>query len=256
MAFEGDVAIAPNGEKTADKILFQTPVSGGKGDAIIWLPMRGNTAYTFSVWLWSPLAKTINLAIKSRESDSLVAIKNITLTPEPTRYSVSGITSKAAYYDVDIGRTPYPDAAISMGEQAGDYFYVWGAQVEEGSLATTYDSSGISSPNSIREWRIELFILNILMFLLVAVEIIGSRKFWFSHPSSIAALAVMFSSLAQSLAIIPEQRFAIGFMIFFWIIAVCSVMKRINAFFNDGKFFHSKASRSEVLLQSIRESVL
>jgi hypothetical protein len=234
--FEANVAIAPNGEKTADKLTFSAVEPGGKGDAMMWVGLQGNTPHTFSVWLWSPKEKTINLAFKTRDGDVQLERQQFMLTPVPTRYSITGTTLDAAeytgMYDVDIGRTPYEDAAMSFGTEAGDFFYAWGAQLETGTKMTNYDPSGVSSPESIRTWRPALLLLNLGMLVMVAIAIIRCRLFWLQQRAGLAILTIMFASAAQGLAIIPEQRFAIGMMIFFWLIAATYISARVKKPFN------------------------
>jgi hypothetical protein len=219
LLFEEDVALAPSGEKTADKLSFATTQPGGKGDVIMWVPLKSDTTYTFSVWLWSPFPKTINLAMKTREGDALVALQQVTLGPDPVRYSLTGKTFETALYDVDIGRTPYPDATITLGTEPGDFFYAWGAQLEEGAYARDFDSSGKLVPDSVRVWRPGLLLLNFLMMLLVGLSIFRGRNFWLRERTGLLVLTIIFGSMAQSLVIIPEQRFAIGWLVFLWLMA-------------------------------------
>lgn len=216
---EPDVAMAPDGKMTADKLIAATAKPDGVGDVRMWVPLRGNTPHTFSVWLWSPVPNTVNLAIKRQSDDAVIARGQFFLTPLPTRYSITGTTLGADMYDVDIGRTPYNDAAITFGTKAGDFLYAWGAQLETGSVVTDYDpSGGAVSPDSVRKWWPALLALNLCVLLLAFIAIVRGRAFWLKQGAGICILSIILSSAAESMVIIPEQRFAIGWMIFFWLV--------------------------------------
>lgn len=62
LLWEADVELAPNGQKTADRLKIIEVSPDGAGDVVQWVALRGNTVHTFSVWLWAPKPKTINLA--------------------------------------------------------------------------------------------------------------------------------------------------------------------------------------------------
>ena len=240
LQFESDVVMAANGENTADKLTVTTASPGGKGDVVMWVMLAGNASHTFSVWLWSPIAKTINLAIKRHDDDAIIALQQFTLTPEPTRYSITGTTLDTAVYDVDIGRTPYKNAGISFGTQPGDFFYAWGAQLEAGASMTEYNPSGAAGPDSVRKWRPALLILNLSMLIMAFVAIIKSKEFWLQQRTGICILIIMIASAAESVAIIPEQRFAIGWMIFFWLLATVYVSNFVLNFIMRNKAAHNK----------------
>ncbi len=223
LAWEGDVEMSPNGQKTADKLTVISPKIGGSGDTVQWVMLPGGMPFTFSVWLWSPQPKTINLAIKLHDDDHSIAKQQFFLTTIPTRYSITGATLQTGLYDVDIGRTPYPEDAITFGSEAGDYFYAWGAQLERGEKATAYDAAGKITPDSVRDWMPWLLALNILAVLIVIVMLVVRRDFWLKTKAGIAILALFSVVFAESVAIIPEQRFATGWMIALWLTAITTV---------------------------------
>ena len=228
MTWEPDVEMAPSSQKTADKLTITSPLPDGQGDIVQWVQLHGNTSYTFSVWLWSPFSKTINLVIKRDRDNELVALQKITLSAVPTRYSVTGVTPSDDVYDVNIGRAPYKDHAITFGTEPGDFLYAWGAQLEIGESATEYDGSAVASPESIRTWHVELLLLNITVFLIAIWRFIVHRSFWLSGKSGASVLVIFLAAAAEGVAIIPEQRFAIGFMIFFWLIATTFIFMQIK----------------------------
>ncbi|MBP8030582.1 MAG: hypothetical protein KAY78_05385, partial [Pseudomonadales bacterium] len=47
-----------------------------------------------------------------------------------------------------------------------------------------------------------------------------TREFWLRQRAGIFILTIICASAAESIAIIPEQRFSIAWMIFFWLVAM------------------------------------
>ena len=233
ITFQADVEMAPSGQKTADKLTVTKPAADGEGDVVQWIQLRGNTAHTFSVWLWSPKVKTINLTIKRHYDDKPIALQQFTLSPVPTRYAITGTTIGDDLYDVNIGRTPYPADSITFGTEAGDFFYAWGAQLEVGDKMTAYDGAAVASPDSVRVWHPELLVLNCFVLLLSAIAFTHYRVFWFGTRMGISIITIFLVAAAECTAIIPEQRFSIGLMIFFWLIASTFFLIRIRLFFKN-----------------------
>lgn len=229
--WQGDVEMAPSGQKTADKLTVTKTAPDGEGDVVQWIQLRGNTSHTFSVWLWSPLSKTINMTIKRHFDDKSIALQQFTLSPMPTRYSVTGTTLGDDLYDVNIGRTPYVDDPITFGTEQGDFLYAWGAQLEVGDQMTGYNGSDVAHPDSVRVWHPALLLLNCIALLLSVIAFIHNRKFWLQNRIGVSVLAVFFMAAAECVAIIPEQRFAIGLMIFFWLTATTFILMRLKLFF-------------------------
>jgi hypothetical protein len=228
LEWQGDVALSPRGDKTADKLTVTKSAPEGIGDVIQWIPLPGHTPYTFSVWLWSPVAKTINLNIRRHNGEVRIAAAQITLSPEPTRYSVTGTTLGDDLYDVDIGRTPYRHYATTFGTEVGDSLYAWGAQLEVGEHMTDYIGPALPAPDSIRVWRPVLLVLNCAGLFLCLAAVIRYRNFWLESRTGISILAVFSVAAVESVAIIPEQRFGIGLMIFFWLIATAFILAYMN----------------------------
>lgn len=226
--WQGDVALSPRGDRTADKLTVTKSAPDGKGDVIQWIPLKENTPYTFSVWLWSPVARTVNMSISAHYVDARIAVGQFTLTPVPTRYSITGITPVAGLYDVDIGRTPYPHFATTFGTQVGDFLYAWGAQLEVGEHMTDYKGLEEPAPDSIRVWRPALAMLNGAVLLLCLTASICYRHFWLESRAGVSIITLFLVAAIESVAIIPEQRFGIGLMIFFWLIAATFVLALAN----------------------------
>jgi hypothetical protein len=226
--WQRDVAISPRGDKTADKLTVTKSAVDGQGDIIQWIPLPGHTPFTFSVWLWSPAAKTINLAIRRHNGEVRIAAAQFTLSPVPTRYSVTGTTQLDGLYDVDIGRTPYPHYATTFGTQVGDFLYAWGAQLEVGEQMTDYKGPEEPAPDNIRVWRPALALLNGVVMFLCLAAFVRYRGFWLESRTGVAVISLFLVAAVESVAIIPEQRFAIGLMIFFWLVSTAVVLTLVN----------------------------
>lgn len=229
--WQPDQAMAPDGQQSADKIVVTSTAADGRGDVVQWVQLRGNTVHTFSVWLWSPIARTVNLAIKRHFDDTPVALQQFTLTPEPTRYRVTGKTLGDDLYDVDIGRSPYPDKPVTFGTETGDFLYAWGAQLEVGDKMTDYSQTDRPVPEVIRQWYPALLLLNCIVLVLCIFAFVRHRIFWLQRKEGLAILTVFLVAAAECVAIIPEQRFGIGLMIFFWLVAATFVLSRSVFFF-------------------------
>lgn len=228
--WQENVELAPDGEKTADKLTVTEPSPDGAGDVVQWVSLQDNTPYTLSVWLWSPLAKTVNLSIMRQRDQAVVALQQFTLSPVPTRYSITGTTLTTELYDIVIGRTPYKNEGITFGTERGDFLYAWGAQLESGDQMTAYNGIEVALPDSVRKWRPMLVLANGVVLLLCLTMFLSNRSFWLQHRTGLSISVIFLASLAEGVVIIPEQRFAIGWMIFFWLLATAYVSSFLPGF--------------------------
>lgn len=98
---------------------------------------------------------------------------------------------------------------------------------------TAYDGAAVASPDSVRVWHPELLVLNCFVLLLSAIAFTHYRVFWFGTRMGISIITIFLVAAAECTAIIPEQRFSIGLMIFFWLIASTFFLIRIRLFFKN-----------------------
>jgi hypothetical protein len=122
---------APDGTTTAD-----TLVRTATGNHFIGQPVTGTFAsktLTFSVWLRAGTL-TGNIVLRIRDGGS-TEYGNAVVTPTSTwtRYTVTGTFPGGAAANCYF----YIDPANDTGS-AGDTLFMWGAQLEIGSSATTY----------------------------------------------------------------------------------------------------------------------
>lgn len=121
-----NTTIAPDGTLTADTINFTTS-AGNRVDTFSSTTAVAGTSYTFSIWLKG--SGTINISA-TESSGSPASEPTVTLTSTWTRYSATytAISSGAALRAMVVWRAS--NTATSC--------FVWGAQLEAGSFATSY----------------------------------------------------------------------------------------------------------------------
>ena len=89
---------------------------------------------------------------------------------------------------------------------------------------TTYLQANINNPDSVRKWQPVLLFLNIAALLLAFCAAIKNRTFWLQQRAGVFFLVTMLSTAAESLLIIAEQRFAVGWLVFFWLMATSAAI--------------------------------
>jgi len=221
--YQPDVVLAPDGLKTADQLTASRVSTEGTGNVGQWATLKANTPYTFSLWLWSPYPRTINLAITRLRDDYPIAITQVTLTPTPYRFSVTGKTLAAESYMVSLGRTSYRKP-MTFGTKEGDYFFAWGAQLEESDHMTAYVNNEPMDGKKIRTWRSALLWLNLGVACLGLSFVIMQRHFWLRKTEGVLILLIVGAIIGESVTIIPEQRFGMVFMIFTWLMALAALL--------------------------------
>jgi hypothetical protein len=125
-------AISPTGTLTADKY-----VTSGLADPIISQVVNNTIAtktFTFSVWIWGDtnIAGISNLYMYGDGTEQVKALSfNVNTTP--TKYVLTGTFNASAVSTRLIARIDIPNNSSN-----GTYFYVWGAQLVQGSLEKPY----------------------------------------------------------------------------------------------------------------------
>jgi len=140
-----DVAISPDGTQNADKVIFDVGSGTTTGDSVTledYISVTQGETYTFSVYL------------KGEQGGEQVLVRHagsagyttLTLTDEWVKYEVT----ETAIYN-------YAYVSLSLRQGLGGViinptatFYIWGAQFEQGSVATSYipTSGGDAAANT------------------------------------------------------------------------------------------------------------
>ena len=128
-----DVAISPDGTQNADKVIFDVGSGTSTGDSVVledYISVTQGETYTFSIYL------------KGEQGGEQVLVRHagsagyttLTLTDEWVKYEVT----ETAIYN-------HAYAGLSIRQGLGGViinptatFYIWGAQFEQGSVATSY----------------------------------------------------------------------------------------------------------------------
>lgn len=210
-----------------DKLIVKVPKLNGSGSVSTVLELKGDMSYTFSVWAWSPLEKTINLAIVDAANGHLLVSRPVALTSVAQRYSVTGKTQKAGRYVFYIGDVPEKDLPITFGEAYGDFLFVAKPQVEEGVETRAYVAEEKVNPDDVRRWSWSLLCLNAAMLLLCLYVMVKNRAFWLQTGTGLGIVVLFLVMGVESISIIPEQRFAIAWMVFLWVIALSPILRRV-----------------------------
>jgi len=123
-----NVATAPNGTMTADKIVCNFNLGYGIRQTLTGTFLAGRT-YTFSVWARTDSTNILTLDI----NDATASIKSIALTNNWARYSTTfTFTSNTTNPFVDITFNS------SLQNALNKHMYVWGMQFEESLNPTMY----------------------------------------------------------------------------------------------------------------------
>lgn len=211
----------PFGNMTADRLI---PKPYGLIDGAYvsqWVPLPANKEHTFSAWLWAENPTTISLAMTRHKDGKLLACTSFGVTQQPERFSITAKTIGNSEYGVLIGTPPSScnDKLASGFPQLTTPFYAWGAQLEEGAQMTEYAGIKFLENDSIRVWHVWLLVGNGLALLAAILFIIRARAVFLLEPAGLTVSALIAAIFAEALLIIPEQRFAITFMICIWLLA-------------------------------------
>jgi len=118
-----NVAVAPNGTMTADRIVFN---AGASGASLISQDVAGGIGYTFSIYVKSNTSSSQNIQLRTNGLTSTT----ITVTTEWQRFTVTSIAWASAIRGVGL------DLRSAVGTTAD--LLVWGAQFVEGTDAKPY----------------------------------------------------------------------------------------------------------------------
>ena len=125
--------LSPAGDNTATKLVY----TSGYARCIQTVNLAANTTYTMSYWIKSVMTHTFRVYDLTAGADIASSIGSIPVTSSWTRvqktFTTGASTSSCWFYIAPDG-----------GPTAGLTAYVWGAQVEAGSGASSYIPTGAS----------------------------------------------------------------------------------------------------------------
>lgn len=127
-------ANGPDGNLTADKIVMDGTSDPYIAQYVDTGILTGRD-FIFSCWVWTDSGQPTEATLFIYDSPSVgdIATYPITLTTIPTRYEVQNTFSSSTDYQVAV-RIDGKNSSPSVGE----YYYVWGAQLEESFWASSY----------------------------------------------------------------------------------------------------------------------
>jgi hypothetical protein len=204
----------------AEKMTVQSEMAASATYVQQSVPLAGNKHYTFSVWVWSDQAEDMQISLSQQGwEDAPLAFSNIAINTKPQRFSVTGKTDRFGHYTVRIG-SPQQSVGPVFGSSVSDSFYAWGAQLEEGKAMTDYAGIENLAAAGDRTLSPKLLIINLAALIMALLFLFQTRKLFLFQPVGITAVVVVAASLAEALIIIPEQRFAVVFMVTIWVLAI------------------------------------
>jgi len=194
--------------------------------------------YTFSVWLWSPNNDTIDLILRlpkhHAEGKSIeVARATVTMTSQPTRFSVTGTPEKSPvsnllsnYGDLEVAIGSTQDHPNSFADRPMAEFYAWGAQLEQSPVMTEYQNPEANiTRTDFRAWSPYFLIANIIAMLSVLILSFMSRK-TLTHLQIVAAV-LMALIVGEIIVTQPEQRFVNAVEVYIWIYFILLIYQKL-----------------------------
>lgn len=136
-----NAAISPLGTVTADKLVYTGAIDTYRGQNTDIGTTVGGKTFTFSVWAWTDAGQPTDSQIFLYDGTVAYVYQTfITLTTVATRYTITAAIDPAATSHILVARFDGPN-----NPSAGQYCYVWGAQLEPGSTASPYTPTGATA---------------------------------------------------------------------------------------------------------------
>lgn len=162
--------------------------------------------YTWSLWLWSPVTHSAQLAMVPESDSTQAARRGFDVPSVPERRQLWIRPPQADQYRLVL--------EWDAPESGAGPVYVWGAKLEKGKQATGYQAPA-NDKRLMRHWSDTLRGFSTLMFVLSLVLVIRLRAA--AHRGVAAAVVLVAAVFGEALVVTPEQRFGVVFMTVFWL---------------------------------------
>jgi phage-related protein len=135
----GNSILAPDGTLTADT-LSRSALASTYLVQTYTTTAHASKAYVFSIYVKAGTL-TGNIVLRIRDGGGITDIANTILIPTATwtRYLVTGTFGATPAANIKVYIDPANDTGV-----IGDTVYIWGAQLQSGSVPTTYEKVGSS----------------------------------------------------------------------------------------------------------------
>jgi hypothetical protein len=138
---DDDAAVAPDGTSTADQVTFDN-LSAINQAGGVWQPFTGTAvSWTASVWARTVTGTgTMYLTLTDGAAPGSAAITACALTTTWQRFTVTKTLTAATWY-VEFGPDSNCDQDLQPTTQAALSCYLWGVQVQPGTIASPYHAT-------------------------------------------------------------------------------------------------------------------
>jgi hypothetical protein len=157
VTLDDDAAVAPDGTTTADQVNFSAIAGAGQNSSLYQSFIGTAVAWTASFWART-VSGTGTLYAALTDASTTITYTACTLTTTWQRFTVTKTLTAANWYLV-FG--PYTSVAGEPTTQAALSCYLWGVQVQPGTIASPYHATVAAAFASVKTlWSMPRKVLN------------------------------------------------------------------------------------------------
>lgn len=233
-----NAARAPDGRHSASRLSVKD-LAASTGLEQVFRP-RFQSAYSYSVWLWSAQPAEVELLFYRQSDDHLVAARRVVLGPEAERYWVSGVPLDDSPHAIFVGRKQ--GRTVAWGSNVGDQLLLWGGKLERGERPRAWKPAADPRLGEARRiWSPLIGLANSFAAVGLALLLWRQRRIIGRH--SVGVLLLLGLLLAEGLLIVPEQRFMIAVLIALWTVAWFAVVVTVGRRGAARRYGHSQIAQ-------------